>query len=488
MKIKKIEKIHHDIPIPVYDVMNVEPEHNFAIALNDGNIGISHNCCALDEVNFLKAGTKDVNLGKQHMRSLYNTANARITGTFRLRGEVYGKLFVCSSKNTDDDYLSDHIEEQLNAGNTHLYLFDKPQWEVLPKEMFSDEIFYITVGDRYKRGFVIPKENEDEEHFNEYLEQGFQILEVPKDYETNFRADYDIALRDIAGISVAGAMGFITQDSISPCVAQDRPNPFYEDIISTGLHDNDTIENHFHLEAVPPALKRLTYNIHIDFSETSDRTGISAVGPDGSKIVYDPQTEKKISMPFYRQLFQVAIQAPPGDRLSFQKVINFIIWLRRNGFHINIVSTDQYQSAYVRENLEQKGFATEKVSVDKSEDPYISLRNLLQDQRIDLVKHQLQEDEMVRLQRLNNRIDHPPKGSKDTSDALCGACFTCIEHQDEVKPKGSTLAKAIKNVNSPMNRYQNPGFTTGFTNRSTSRNNRSDPRMPQVFAPGIRRL
>ena len=127
MKIKKIEKIHHNIPIPVYDVMNVEPEHNFAIALNDGNIGISHNCCALDEVNFLKAGTKDVNLGKQHMRSLYNTANARITGTFRLRGEVYGKLFVCSSKNTDDDYLSDHIEEQLNAGNTHLYLFDNFQ-------------------------------------------------------------------------------------------------------------------------------------------------------------------------------------------------------------------------------------------------------------------------------------------------------------------------------------------------------------------------
>lgn len=440
---------------------------------------------AMDEVNFLKAGTKDVNLGKTHMRSLYNTGNARITGTFRLRGQVYGKMFVCSSKNTDDDYLSDHIEEQLNAGNTHLYLFDKPQWEVLPAEMFSDDYFYITVGDRYKRGFVIPKENEDEEHFQAYEDQGFKLLKVPKDYETNFRADYDIALRDIAGISVAGAMGFITQDSITPCVAQDRKNPFYEDIIHVGLNDNDTIENHFHIEAVPPELKKLTYNIHIDFSEVSDRTGISAVGPDGTKIVFDHETEKKIVMPFYRQLFQVAIQAPPGDRLSFQKVINFIIWLRRNGFHINIVSTDQYQSSYVRENLEQKSFATEKISVDRSEDPYISLRNLLQDQRIELVKHQLQEDELVKLQRLNNRIDHPPKGSKDASDALCGACFTCIEHQDQVKPKGATLARAISNVNSPMNGLRNvPTNSLGLR----SNPQRSDPRMPQVFAPGIRRL
>lgn len=365
---------------------------------------------AMDEVNFLKAGTKDINLGKTHMRSLYNTGNARITGTFRLRGKVYGKMFVCSSKNTDNDYLSDHVEEQLNAGNTHMYLFDKPQWEVLPSSMFSHERFYITVGDRYKRGFVVSKENEDEAHLEEYKDQGYRILEVPKDYETNFRADYDIALRDIAGISVVGAMGFITQESITPCVSQDRQNPFFQDVLVIGTHDNEAIENFFHLEVVPKEIKRIPMNIHIDFAEVSDHTGISGVGPDGTKVVLDRITEKKIVMPFYKQIFQVAIEAPPGDRMSFQKVINFILWLRRSGFHVNTVTTDQYQSAFVRESLEHLGFVTDKISVDKSEDPYIGLRNLLQDQRIELVKHDLQEQEMIHLQRLNGRIDHPAQG------------------------------------------------------------------------------
>ena len=225
MKIKSIQKIEYSDPIPVYDVINAGQLHNFIIHTDCSNI-VSHNCC-MDEVNFVRAGVKDMSIAKNHMRELYNTANARITGTFRLHGRVYGKLFSCSSKNTDSDYLSEHIEEQLNAGNTHMYLFDKPQWEVQPKEKFSTKTFHITIGDRFKRGFVISPENDDEQHLQDYRNEGYKILTVPEDFRTNFNADYDIALRDIAGISVIGAMGFITQESITPCVSTERVNPFF---------------------------------------------------------------------------------------------------------------------------------------------------------------------------------------------------------------------------------------------------------------------
>lgn len=411
----------------------------------------------IDEVNFARAGMKDINLAKQHMKHIYDTVNARITGTFKLRGEVYGKLLVCSSKNSDSDFLSDHIEKQLDAGNVNMYLVDQPQWKVLPPTMFSEETFYITVGDRYKRGFVIPMENQDQEHFDEYVAQGYELLEVPIDFLKNFRADYDIALRDIAGRSVVGAMGFITQESITPCVSQDRKNPFFTDIIVAGLHDNETIERNFHMEVVPANLKRASNHIHIDFAEVSDRIGISSVCQDGTSIVEDPETGKRIVMPFYRQVFQVEIEAPRGDRMSFQKVINFIVWLKRNGFRIDLVSTDQYQSSYVRETLNQQGFNTDKISVDRSEDPYIGLRNLLQDQRIELVKHQLQEDELVHLQRVNGRIDHPPQSNsgsadekgigKDGADALCGAVWSHIMNGDKMKPSGKAIAKGITSVN-----------------------------------------
>ena len=186
-------------------------------------LGMQIWAAVMDETNFAKAGVKDINIAKAHMKKLYDTINARISGTFRVKGEVYGKLVASSSKNTDSDFLSDHIETQLNAGNSHVYVVDRPQWEILPKSMFSEERFHFTVGDRYKRGFVIPEEEDDEEHRQEYINQGYQVIEAPAELRKNFVADYDIALRDIAGISVVGAMGFITQEMI--CLLYTSPSP-----------------------------------------------------------------------------------------------------------------------------------------------------------------------------------------------------------------------------------------------------------------------
>lgn len=483
MKISKIEKVHYSEPIPVYDVINAGDLHNFVIH-TEGSDLVSHNCILQDEVNFAKAGIKDISKSKAHMKQMYDTANARITGTFKLNGKIYGKMFTCSSKNTDNDYLSDHIEKQLDSGNTHLYLYDKPQWEVLPKYRFGEKTFFITVGDRYKRGFVVSDENSDEAHLQEYRDEGYQVLEVPEDYKPNFRADYDIALRDIAGISVVGAMGFITQEMITPNISDERKNPFFMDYYEIGVQDNQTLEHFFHAEVVSPELKRLPMYIHIDFAEVSDHIGIAGVVRDGDKNVIDPLTEKKITMPFFKQIFQVAIGAPRGSRMSFQKVINFIVWLKKNGFNVSVVSTDQYQSSYVRENLNQQSFITDKVSVDRTEDPYIGLRNLLQDQRLELIKHDLQEVELIHLQRVNGVINHPPQSNsitalpclengynskgigKDCADALCGAVTVAIKNAEIVKPHTKPVLNAIASVNGPRNYGYNkngkPQYIPGF--------------------------
>ena len=466
-----------------------EGNHIEIVAASDGAhvLGLQLFAALIDECNFSRAGIRDITKSKEHMKKLYDTANARITGTFKLNGHIYGKMFTCSSKNTDNDYLSEHIERQLDAGNKHMYLFDKPQWEVLPKYRFGKDKFYITVGDRYKRGFVVADENADEAHLQEYRNEGYKVLEVPADYKPNFRADYDIALRDIAGISVIGAMGFITQEMITPNISDSRQNPFFEDYYEIGVQDADTLERHFHPEVVPPELKRLPMNIHIDFAEVSDHIGIAGGVQDGDKNVIDPLTEKKITMPYFREIFQVAIGAPRGDRMSFQKVINFIVWLKKNGFNVNIISTDQYQSSYVRENLTQQGFTCEKVSVDKSEDPYIGLRNLLQDQRLDLIKHDLQEIELINLQRVNGIITHPPQSNsttsvpclangynskgigKDCADALCGCMTTLIAHAQVVKPHTKPVLNAIANVNGARNygigKNGKPQYIPGFGNQ-----------------------
>lgn len=419
----------------------------------------------MDEVNFAKAGVKDIGIAKATMKKLYDTINARISGTFRLNGEVYGKMITSSSKNTDSDFLSDHIEHQLNSGNTSLYLVDEPQWKILPKEMFSDQVFHFTVGDRYKRGFVIPEQDDDEAHRREYEQQGFKVIEAPAEFRTNFLADYDISLRDIAGISVVGSMGFIQQEIITPCVCTTRHNPFYQDILQIGKNDNRSIEEFFHAETVPEAFKRARMDIHLDMAETSDRSGISGVCVDGNKIVED-KDGKKISRPMLKQVFQVGIEAPRGDRQSFQKVVNFLVWLRRQGFNIGKISADQYQSSYMLEVLEAQGFTTGKVSVDRSDEPYIGLKNLLFDQCLELVKHQVQENELVRLERTGNKIDHPltnpdgTKGGKDCADALCGACWTLVTDHVQSNTSSKSVSSAIRAMNG----------TRGYTGRNSQLN------------------
>ena len=97
--VKSIQKVEHEEAVPVYDVINANPEHNFLIAGSAVQI-ISHNC-VIDEANFAKSGIKDIEKAKQHMKNIYDTVNARISGTFILGGEVYGKMITASSKNQD---------------------------------------------------------------------------------------------------------------------------------------------------------------------------------------------------------------------------------------------------------------------------------------------------------------------------------------------------------------------------------------------------
>ena len=166
-------------------------------------------------------------------------------------------------------------------------------------------------------------------------------------------------------------------------------------------------------------------------------------------------------MPFFREVFSVGIEAPPGDRLSFQKVVNFLSWLRKQGFTIGTISTDQFQSSYMREVLNAQGFVTDKISVDKSEEPYIGLKNILYDQRIELVRNNLRDDELIHLQRVNNKIDHPTtmnggqKGSKDISDSLAGACWTLTKEHVVSKPASNSVVAAMAAVNKPRTSKSN---------------------------------
>ena len=410
----------------------------------------------MDEANFARSGIKDVQKAKSRMLDTYNTITARIRGTFRLNGEVHGKLFCVSSKKSDSDFIEEYVNRQLAAGaGEHMYVSDAPQWEVLPESMFHNEKFTIAVGDRYKRGFVVSEESENNPvALNELESQGYKLLHPPIDMKTQFLADFDIALRDLAGISVPGSLSFITQASLTECIGS-RHNPFFTDILTIGTKDSYSIEEFFHEDVIDNALKRMPMFIHMDLSLNTDRTGISGVVISGREDKKD-DSGRTISVPKFSHIFSIAIQAPSGDKIAYQKILVFICWLRSRKFNICRISRDQFQSEYMAQLLEEQGFAVDKISLDRTPDGYIALRSVLMEHRVDMLDVKLLQDELVHLQRdsVTGRVDHLVGLSKDISDSFAGAIWNALKQPDAaINVPVKSVAHAISHVNGSRSRY-----------------------------------
>ncbi len=409
----------------------------------------------MDECNFSKAGIKDVNKAKAHMRDTYNTISARVKGTFKHGGEVFGKLFAVSSKRSDSDFMESYVQEQLNAGaGDHMYISDAPQWEVLPRETFAKKTFCIAVGDRYHKGFVVPDSQCFPEALKELEMQGYRILKPPVDMKSDFNADFDIALRDLAGIANVGALSFITQEIISYCINRERRNPFYSEILQIGVNDSYSIEEFFHVDEVPKIFKHIPIYLHMDLSLINDKTGLSAGGIT-NRVDITSDDDKKISMPFFTHMFSVAIQAPRGDKIPYAKIVAFICWLRRKGFNIVDASRDQFQSEYVGQQLESQGITSTKISLDRTPDGYIALKDILATKRIDMLDVSLLQDELIHLQQdsVTKKVDHPAGGSKDVADSFSGWIWNAAKSNPGVIIPVKKVVSAVKAVNKINNRY-----------------------------------
>lgn len=121
--------------------------------------------------------------------------------------------------------------------------------------------------------------------------------------------------------------------------------------------------------------------------------------------------------------------------VDFADVRDFIVALRRRGFDIRLATFDRWNSHDTMNILtNEHGIPTDILSVDKKHyDDYLSIMydNRLVGPKIDLLIDELGELRAVKKgQKII--IDHPRKGTKDFSDATCGAIFNAVFYA--VKP------------------------------------------------------
>ena len=401
---------------------------------SDDLIGLPIYAAFFDEISFIK--NKDVEKQKEKANDMIDTAIGGMKTRFVHKGKNPTMLILASSKRSDKSFLEEHMKKKLKSEKTNVYISDGSVWEVKPKGTYKEETFAVAVGNKFLSSIILP-EGADEK---EYKLKGYvKIIHPPIDFKADFIDDIDRALCDFAGISSSSLTKYISGQAVSEVINTTLQNAFTHEIltIGTGPEDREVQYYHFFDKArIPRELWSKPLFIHLDMSLTGDKTGIAGVFIKGKKTSVDPNLQDRDL--FYTLGFAVSIKAPKGRQISFEKNRNFIRWLKDQGFIIKGISCDTYQSADLQQILKAEGFPIETLSVDRVGTnqiclPYQSFKSAIYEKRIEFFEDELLIEEITNLERNNDtgKIDHPDGGSKDKSDAVCGAVYTASQYAEE---------------------------------------------------------
>lgn len=404
-----------------------------------------------DEISFLR--NQDVEIQKKKAIDMIDTAYGGMQTRFIRNGKNPSLMVLGSSKRSEQSFLESHIKDREDINSQTTLVIDEPVWNVRPSYEYSGVTFKVAVGNKFLSSLVL-KDGENEDL---YIQRGYKVIDVPIEYKENFQLDIDRGLRDFAGISSSQLSTYISGERLKDIIDSNLHNPFTREILEIGNSPKDIAQyyNFFDLSKIPSEMKSKPLYIHLDMSLTGDKTGIAGVWIKGKKPHQDGVPDSNEMS--YQLAFSVSIKAPKGYQVSFEKNRTFIYWLKENGFNIKGVSSDTFQSADLRQTLESKGYVYSIISVDRVESegadkicrPYHYFKTAIYENRLVMFYDKLLTEEITSLERnnTNGKVDHQPNGSKDQSDAVCGALWNASQNGEQFAYDYGEVIDTLVNFN-----------------------------------------
>lgn len=409
-------------------------------------LGLNVVSALLDETNFMPTKGKDAaRMGYvDHAEMIYNSIQRRMKSRFQKKGKLPGMIFVVSSKKTTDDFTARRIRE--SRADSNVFVRDYSLWDV-KRENFADDTFHVIVGNETTPSRIL--DAEEVLQFKLKVPENTILIEVPEDFRSDFERDLEGAIRDLAGCATVSISPFIQRrEKIFEATEADAKlygvnrHPF-----SVPTYDpsrggsfvwermiKDTEERQ--LTGVPATIRRPIINptarrhIHIDPALRNDALGFCMAHISGYKDVIrrGEQGQYMERAPIYVVDLILQVTPPPGDEIILGDIRRLVYELHAHGYLITNVSLDSFQSRDTLQQLQQKGFNSELVSVDTSMEPYDTLKTALYENRLFFYNYPVLVRELQQLERdaVRRKVDHPPKGSKDCADALAGVCYTLL--------------------------------------------------------------
>ena len=165
------------------------------------------------------------------------------------------------------------------------------------------------------------------------------------------------------------------------------------------------------------------YFMHVDLAQKHDHCAVALAHVDGWVTM-------KIGDQYKQAAPRVIVDAvrfwtPTASKsVDFTEVKDYITSVRDRGFNLKMVTFDRWNSHDMMQQLGVHGIKTEILSVAKKH--YEDMSLCLTEERLHGPKIQILIDELLQLRIMKDKVDHPRKGSKDLSDAVCGAVYNSI--------------------------------------------------------------
>jgi hypothetical protein len=392
---------------------------------------------------------------KGKVEELYGQAKSRLDSRFIQRGGVNpGILILVSQVQEADSFLSRHVEKVSGDKRTRVSAF--AIWEIKAQrnehtgewvKLFPDDEprFKVVIGSRNFRSFIVRERSQK-------IPEGAHVIEVPESLRPRFEYSVDDGIRDQAGVPTYGANLFMPRrDKLFECYekAVGRVHPFTTDTIELSIETDDTmsIADHFLKEEcmdqrdkvtgtwIPRWFSGVDRAVHVDLALTGDCAGLAmgCIGDIKKVQRFDadgrPYWEQDYTI-FYD--FALQIKAMQGSEIDFSKIRQFIFYLASIGFPIRWFSCDGWQSVDTQQAMKKAGFDVKLLSMDKKPIPYNYLKSTIYEVRFDMYEYEPLTEELTKLQdrtilKAKPPIDHPPRGSKDISDAVGGVAARLAE-------------------------------------------------------------
>jgi hypothetical protein len=346
-----------------------------------------------------------------------------------------------SERRAQTDFLEQHIRNHKHEEG--IAVISHAIWDVQPDGTYSGKTFLVFCGDTSNAPRILKPDEEMEDEAN--------VVEVPEDHREDFEADLEDAIRRVAGRATVATSALFRRPSVlREAVKPTMAHPFTRDEItlSTGspveIADfvREDVLFRMDLSRLKPRLDGAAPRfMHVDLASTGCAAGIACVhmkttGAD-YRIVVD---------------FVLRINPPPpvsGHEIDFEKILNFIRYLREKKFPLHLVTFDKYQSRHSVQIIRKMGIQAGFISVDESDDAYVNLKGLFESGQIEMCDYPTVFDELSRLEHdiVARKVYRTSGNSKDVADALAGAAYNLIP--ERTAPRGSRILEELPSGRRP---------------------------------------